>query len=65
MSDEPPEPPLKPPSARQAELLRVIQGLAPDVRHTLRIVCRGTEPWEIQEIVEHRTLGDLRPRRDP
>lgn len=49
---------------RQAELLRVIQGLDPSSRHTLKIVCRGTEPWEIQEIVEHRALGDLRPRRD-
>ena len=56
--------PVKPLTPRQEELIRIIQGLASDARHTLKIVCRGPEPWEIQEIVEHRALGDLRPRRD-
>jgi hypothetical protein len=61
---EPVERPAKPPTPRQEELIRIIQGLDPASRHTLKIVCRGTEPWEIQEIVEHRALGELRPRRD-
>lgn len=59
-----PEGTLKPLTSRQAELLRIIQSLDPAARHTLRIVCRGAEPWEIQEIVEHRTLGNLRPRSE-
>ena len=50
---------------RQEELIRLIQSLAPDARHTLRIVCRGTEPWEVQEVVEHRQIGELKPRRPP
>lgn len=53
---------LKALTPRQRELIRLIQGLAPDVRHTITIVCRGTEPWEIQEVVEHRKLGELKPR---
>lgn len=48
---------------RQEELIRLIQALPPDARHTLRIVCRGAEPWEVQEVVEHRQLGELRPPR--
>jgi len=50
---------------RQEELIRLIQSLSPDARHTLRIVCRGTEPWEVQEVVEHRQIGELKPRRPP
>ena len=56
--------PLKPLTARQEELLRILQALDPEQRHTVRIVCRGTEPWEVQEIVEHRSLGELKPRRN-
>ena len=55
------ESPLRPLTPRQENLLRIIQGLAPDLRHTLKIVCRGPEPWEIQEIVEHRRIEDLNP----
>lgn len=54
-------PPLRPLTPRQQELLRVIQGLAPDRRHTLKIKCRGSEPWEIEEAIEHHRLDDLRP----
>jgi hypothetical protein len=60
---QPDETPLKRLSPRQEELIRIIQGLAPDARHTLKIVCRGAEPWEVQEIVEHRQLGEVKPRR--
>ncbi len=52
--------PLKPLSPRQQQLIRLIQGLAPDARHTIRIICRGPEPWEIEEVVEHRKLGETR-----
>jgi hypothetical protein len=55
--------PLGPLSERQRELLRLIQGLPADSRHTLTVVFRGSEPWEVQTMVEHRILGDLRPKR--
>ncbi len=48
---------------RQQELIRLIQGLAPDARHTIRIICRGPEPWEIEEVVEHRKLGETKPNK--
>jgi hypothetical protein len=54
------ERPLKPLSPRQQQLIRLIQGLSPDARHTIRIICRGPEPWEIEEVVEHRRLGDTK-----
>ena len=56
------ERPLAPLTARQRELIRLIQGLPADSRHTVTIVLRGTEPWEVQTIVEHRKLGDLKPK---
>lgn len=57
-----PEPPLRPLTARQQELMRIIQALAPDARHTITVVCRGSEPWEVQELIEHRKLGEVKPR---
>ena len=54
---------LAPLSPRQAELLRLIQSLDPNARHTIKILCRGTEPWEIQEVVEHRQIGEVKPRK--
>jgi hypothetical protein len=54
--------PLGPLTERQRELMKLIQSLSPDSRHTLTVVLRGTEPWEVQTLVEHRKLGDLRPR---
>jgi hypothetical protein len=56
------ERPLAPLTDRQRELMRIIQTLPADSRHTLTVVFRGTEPWEIQTIVEHRKLGELKPR---
>ena len=56
------ERPLAPLTDRQRELMRIIQTLPADSRHTLTVVFRGTEPWEVQTIVEHRKLGDLKPR---
>ncbi len=52
-------------SPRQAELIRLIRSLDPAARHTIKILCRGTEPWEIQEVVEHRQLGEVKPRKGP
>jgi hypothetical protein len=52
-------------SPRQVELIRLIQSLDPSARHTLKILCRGTEPWEVQEVVEHRQLGEMKPRKGP
>ena len=56
------ERPLGPLTERQRELIRLIQSLPPESRHTVTVVLRGTEPWEVQTIVEHRKLGDLKPR---
>jgi len=56
------ERPLAPLTERQRELIRVLQGLPPESRHTVTVVMRGTEPWEIQTIVEHKKLGDLKPK---
>jgi hypothetical protein len=53
---------LKPLTLRQQELMRIIQGLDPSARHTLTVICRGSEPWEIQEVIEHRKLGDVKPK---
>lgn len=55
---------LQPLTPRQRELIRIIQGLAPDARHTIKLVCRGAEPWEIQEVVEHRRIMELKPTTD-
>ncbi len=52
-------------SPRQAELIRLIQSLDPAARHTIKILCRGTEPWEIQEVVEHRQIGEVKPKKGP
>jgi hypothetical protein len=56
------ERPLAPLTERQRELMRLIQSLPADSRHTLTVVLRGTEPWEVQTLIEHRKLGDLKPR---
>lgn len=56
------ERPLGPLTERQRELFRLIQSLPPDSRHTVTVVLRGSEPWEVQTIVEHRKLGDLKPK---
>ena len=55
---------MKPLTSRQEELIRLIQALAPDARHTITVVCRGTEPWEVQEVIEHHRLGEVKPKRD-
>ena len=54
-------PSLGPLTSRQQELLKIIQGFEPDANHRLVIVCRGSEPWEIQEVIEHRKSDDSKP----
>jgi hypothetical protein len=56
------ERPLAPLTERQRELMRLIQSLPADSRHTLTVLFRGAEPWEVQTLIEHRKLGDLKPR---
>jgi hypothetical protein len=56
------ERPLAPLTDRQRELMRLIQTLPADSRHTLTVVFRGTEPWEVQTLIEHKKLGELKPR---
>ena len=56
------ERPLGPLTDRQRELIRLIQNLPADSRHTLTVLLRGSEPWEVQTIIEHRKLGDLKPK---
>ena len=53
---------MKPMTPRQQELIRLIQALSPDARHTIELICRGSEPWEIQEVIEHRRLGEVKPK---
>ena len=53
---------LRPLTPRQQELMRVIQSLPSEARHTLTVICRGSEPWEIQEVIEHRKLGETKPK---
>jgi len=36
---------------RQKELIRFIQALDKSKRHTLIVICRGREPWEVKEHV--------------
>ena len=54
--------PLAPLTERQEALIRVIQDLDPDLRHTITVQCRGTEPWKLDLVVEHRDI-ELRPTR--
>ena len=56
------ERPLAPLTERQRELIRLIQSLPSESRHTVTIVLRGSEPWEVQTVIEHRKLGDLKPK---
>ena len=56
------ERPLAPLTDRQRELIRLIQSLPADSRHTVTVVLSGSEPWEVQTIIEHRKLGDLKPK---
>lgn len=65
MTGETTEPAVDALTPRQMELIRIIQGFSPDRRYTLKIKCRGSEPWEIQEVIEHRKIEDLRPRAVP
>ena len=51
---------VSPLTERQAALMALIQGLDPEVRHTLTVLCRGAEPWKVEKIVEHRDI-ELRP----
>jgi len=54
---------LGPLTPRQEELMRIIQALPAHARTTLTLVCRGTEPWEIQKVVEDERIGEIRPRQ--
>ncbi len=54
--------PLAPLTPRQEELIRIIQSLPTHTRTTLTVVCRGTEPWELQKLVEDERIGEIRPR---
>ena len=54
--------PLGPLTPRQEELIRIIQALPAHTRTTLTVVCRGTEPWELQKLVEDERIGEIRPR---
>jgi len=47
---------------RQRELICLIQSLPADSRQTLTLVLRGSEALEVQTIVEHRKLGNLKPK---
>ena len=43
-------------TGRQEELIRCIQAFDKTKRHVVTIICRGDEPWEIQEhIIEKKS----------
>lgn len=49
-------------TGRQKELVRYLQNLNPETRHTMTLMCRGTEPWKIDRVLEH--IGsELRPKK--
>ena len=45
---------------REQTLINYIRSLDKSKRHVLTLVCRGTEPWEIEEHVA-KTKIDLNP----
>jgi hypothetical protein len=47
---------------RQKELIKYIQGLPEDTRHILKVICRGSEPWEIEEHIILKKI-DLKPKK--
>lgn len=47
-------------SDRQIELIRYIQNLDKGKRHEIKVICRGNEPWEIEEHVL-KTMISLKP----
>lgn len=57
--------PARPMTPRQQELIRFLQSLPADRRHVVTIVLRGSEPWEIETVIERRKVGDLTPRDPP
>lgn len=56
---------MKPLTPRQLELIRFLQSLPADRRHVVTIICRGSEPWEIETVIERRKVGDLSPKDPP
>ena len=47
---------------RQKALIEYIKGLDRRKRHVIKLVCRGNEPWEIEEHVS-KTKIELIPKK--
>jgi hypothetical protein len=47
---------------RQKELIKYIQDLPGNTRHILKVICRGNEPWEIEEHVIRKKI-ELKPQK--
>jgi hypothetical protein len=45
---------------REEALINYIRSLEKSKRHVLTVICRGSEPWEIEEHVA-KTKIDLKP----
>ncbi|GJQ58145.1 MAG: hypothetical protein D8M57_07540 [Candidatus Scalindua sp. AMX11] len=44
----------------QQKLIEFINGLDTSIRHTIKIMCRGNEPWQIEEFNTISKI-DLKP----
>jgi hypothetical protein len=47
---------------RQKELVKYIQNLCRDKRHIIKVICRGNEPWEIEEHITQKKI-ELKPQK--
>jgi hypothetical protein len=47
---------------RQKELIKYIQELPTNTRHILKVICRGNEPWEIEEHIIRKKI-ELKPQK--
>jgi hypothetical protein len=48
---------------RQRELVKYIQNLPEDKRHIIKVICRGNEPWEIEEHIAQKKI-ELKPHKN-
>lgn len=45
---------------REIKLIKFLQSLDKNKRHEIKVICRGNEPWEIDEVIS-KTKISLKP----
>ena len=50
-------------SERQEKLLEFLNSLDADYRHSFTLICQGSEPSRIEDVVEHRDIDLQRSER--